>query len=204
MPKSSLSQRSRQANIRTKKNRKKLTATRRTNRVGLLTGRPQKWDRKKVVREVCLRIAEGELVTEVLKSLGVSHFAFAQAVADTEEYQRQYAEARKMQSHAIAARTMQVARGKDAASLERKRAIAAAEKHWKRKDPKNWRQRIEKLKSGLIARNKLEVDAGKWYTRVTNPREFGEKLDVTSADKPLPAAPATLLVKFDDGESDAD
>lgn len=173
-----------------------MTMKTRTNKSAMLSGRPRKWNRDKIVRTVCERISEGELVVDVCKDLGIKHLTLMTFVDETEEFRLLYARSRKMQSHAIAQRGMKVSRGKDAVSLERKKAIAEAEKHWKRKDPKNWRQRVEKLKSGLIARNRLELDAIKWYTRVTNPKEFGDKVDVTSDDKPLNNGPQTMIVQF--------
>lgn len=44
---------------------------------------------------------------------------------------------------------------------------------------------IEVLNTEHVQRSKLRVDARKWVVSKMNPKKFGDKVDVTSGDKPL-------------------
>lgn len=58
---------------------------------------------------------------------------------------------------------------------------------------------IEVVNNDVIQRSRLRIDARKWVLSKLNPKKFGEKLDVTSDNKPISQPPIfgenPLLIK---------
>ena len=50
------------------------------------------------------------------------------------------------------------------------------------------------INHNIIQRNRLQIDARKWVASKMNPKKYGEKLDITSDDKPL--VPQETTVTF--------
>lgn len=50
-------------------------------------------------------------------------------------------------------------------------------------------QGIEVTNNDVIQRSRLRIDARKWVLAKLNPKKFGEKLDVTSDNKPISTPP---------------
>lgn len=48
---------------------------------------------------------------------------------------------------------------------------------------------FEKVNKDVIQRSRLRIDARKWVLSKLNPKKFGEKLDVTSDNKPITQTP---------------
>jgi hypothetical protein len=48
---------------------------------------------------------------------------------------------------------------------------------------------IEVVNNDVIQRSRLRIDARKWVLSKLNPKKFGEKLDVTSDNKPISQPP---------------
>jgi hypothetical protein len=48
---------------------------------------------------------------------------------------------------------------------------------------------FEKVNKDVIQRSRLRIDARKWVLSKLNPKKFGEKLDVTSDNKPISQPP---------------
>jgi len=48
---------------------------------------------------------------------------------------------------------------------------------------------FEKVNKDVIQRSRLRIDARKWVLSKLNPKKFGEKLDVTSDNKPITQPP---------------
>lgn len=52
----------------------------------------------------------------------------------------------------------------------------------------------EVINHNIVQRNRLQIDARKWVLAKMNPKKYGDKVDVTSGDKPLqqPSIPIIL------------
>jgi hypothetical protein len=48
---------------------------------------------------------------------------------------------------------------------------------------------LEKVNQDVIQRSRLRIDARKWVLSKLNPKKFGDKLDVTSDNKPISKPP---------------
>lgn len=196
------SQRARQAGLPRKSGRPKtdLLLKQKRNRTSVkgkrvTNGRPQKWNRGKVFPYICERMSKGDLIADICKSIGISHVTVLQwiAVDLTGELRKRWNDAKLAQAHALAARAIRITTGRDGRGKAIKRHKKILEKT---KDPR-LAEKVKQLEMGRIQRNRLELDGLKWYTRVVSPREFGDKVDVTSDGAPLPsAAPQHLIVKF--------
>lgn len=47
----------------------------------------------------------------------------------------------------------------------------------------------EKVDTGWVQMQKLKIDSKKWLAARMSPKKYGDKLDVTSGDKPIQTAP---------------
>jgi hypothetical protein len=189
-----------------KKFRASLLETRRTNKSDAISGkdndgnprpkgRPRKYNRALMQDEVCNRLSRGELMDGIAKALGISQGdPYKWAWDDPENFGVRFKSARILQAHALGVKAVQAASGKDAASLERRRAIREAKKYYRRKFPNTWRKKIKQLEMGLLARNRLQMDALRWYTSKIAPRDYGDKIDVTSDGSAI--VPQRLQVQF--------
>lgn len=170
-----------------------------SKRIGKRGPKP-KFSRRRVMTLFCESVSRGELVSDVLKKIGLTQRTLNRWVITDEKMASEYHEAMKLQARSLASRVMKTARGQDPLSKKRTRAIRAHGKELKQSGDPTWRQKVESLQSNHIRRNELEVKATQWYVKVTSPREFGDKVDVTSDNKPIDSGPKTMIVKFVGGK----
>lgn len=197
-----LSKRARQAgitNVGRPKTPASLQRKRKVNRTarkgkGITNGRPQKWNREKTFTYVCDRVSAGRLATDVCKKLGLGYPTLMNWIlADsTGEFSKRWQLAKQAQTHSLAARALRITQGKDGRGKAIKRHKKVLEKT---QDPR-LAEKIRQLEMTRISRNRLELDGIKWYARVNNPREFGDKVDLTTDGNALPAPPQALTVNF--------
>jgi uncharacterized protein YyaL (SSP411 family) len=133
------------------------------------------------MQAVCERVAKGELVKYAAKEEGTNDHQ-VRAWALLPEYSTLYARARESQAHALAEQALEIADGEDgltalyeeAAELAMDEATTDAQK-----------QAARSLAANIINRDRMRVDARKWLTSKIAPKLFGDRVDVTSGDKPL-------------------
>jgi hypothetical protein len=157
------------------------------------------YDQDALVPIICQRVSHGEFVTDVLKDLKISAPAFYEWV-DAEKHParaKAYARAKVAQSVAIADEIQAIADGEDRLTLRRRVAIEKYARQLKRERvPQGIAAKLLRgLEQNLINRNRLQVDARKWYARSLNPKEFGDKVDMTSGGEPMKPA-NTVNVQF--------
>ena len=154
--------------------------------------RPRKHDRPAIVKAVCAAIADGVLVKDACAEHGITAGQLREWVAADHELAALYARAREDQAHALAEQAIEIATGDDALTLLREAAVEDAETDVRASDQKNWYKRVQALKAGIIARDKMRVDALKWMASKIAPRQYGEKIqqEVSGAD----GAPLTIRV----------
>lgn len=136
------------------------------------------------MRTLCGRVSQGELVQDVAKELGVSRDT-VHAWSLLPEFSDIYARARDQQAHAIAEDALRIADGYDVDATARVEAMAEAVSSLDQEDKVRV---LDAMAAVAVQRDRLRVDARKWLASKIAPRHYGEKLDLTSADKPLAAA----------------
>lgn len=157
------------------------------------------YDQEALVPRICERVASGEFLTDVLRDLKISSPAFYEWV-DSERHPERasaYARAKVAQSRAIADEIQSIADGEDNLTVRRRVAIEKYARQLKRQrtPPGVAAKLLRGLENNLIQRNRLQVDARKWFARSLNPKEFGEKVDMTSGGEPVKPA-STVVVQF--------
>lgn len=160
-------------------------------------GRPQEHDPDQIVRALCARISEGELVTDVAEELGVTKgqiWDWTDGDRGTKELSDLYARARIAQAHSLAEKALRIAEGSEAMTVAMRRAIESYEEELQSKGTRGWKGIINSLNFARIQRDSLRVQTLKWFTSKIAPRLYGDKLDITSGDKPI--VPQTLGVHF--------
>jgi hypothetical protein len=141
-------------------------------------GRPQKWNRQRLVEYVCGKIASGQLVTDVCRRIGVRAYEFRLITETKPEYAAMYAKARKEEAFQMRVYAQMVAEGRDRLSrLRRRRFERLASKLRKQKHP-GANQILHDAENSILQRNRLQLDAAKWIAKVTDPEKFGDKTDV--------------------------
>jgi hypothetical protein len=151
-------------------------------------GRPRK-DRATLMGQVLTRISRGELVREVAKDVGIHEDTVREWARDP-LYSVPYARAREEQAHALAEEAIAIADGLDQDGEARVVGMIAAAGAVEEKD----RQRVmDALAYAAVQRDRIRVDARKWLASKIAPRYYGDRMDVTSGDKPL-TAPQTIVI----------
>jgi hypothetical protein len=153
-------------------------------------GRPPLYDRKKIVRALCIRVAQGELVKDVAADLGAPVDQLYQWVMD-KEFAKDYAQARVSQAHAMAEEAISMADGVAEGAADRLKVMAAEaaaiDTGDKERDSYLKDQILRSMQSVAVQRDRLGVDTRKWLVSKIAPKIYGEKLDLTSDGKGLSA-----------------
>lgn len=139
-------------------------------------GRPPVHDRERIGKAICDRVANGELVRTVCAELGIVPATVRKWATEDKEFGALYARAREDQAHALAEQALEIAAGDDALTLLREEAVDHAEEAMKEADDKQWYQKVQALRAGVINRDKMRVDALKWMASKIAPRQYGERL----------------------------
>lgn len=155
-------------------------------------GRPRTINRLAIMKAVCERISQGELVLTAAKAEGTTARQIRRWAQD-EELGPLYARAREDQAHAIAEDAIHIADGTDAVTAVYEDAIEQEDARLLAAESKARYKIIGALRAELVNRDRMRVDTRKWMASKIAPRLYGERLDVTSGDKPL-AATQTIVI----------
>lgn len=137
-------------------------------------------------------MAQGELVVTAAKAEGTSARMIRRWALD-EELSPLYTRARIDQAHAIAEDAVRIADGEDALTQLYEAAIDGEDERLVDANHKARHIIIAELRSNLLHRDRLRMDARKWLASKIAPRLYGERLDITSNDKPLAAAQTIII-----------
>ena len=131
---------------------------------GKKIGRPTVYN-EKIIDEICARIAEGEALIKIVQD---EHMPSIRSVfrwlldENFKTFWHKYAEARSTQAEKMFEELLDIA---DEDVIEGD----------------------DKSDNARVQRQKLRVDARKWYLSKVLPKKFGDKLDLTSHGDKLPA-----------------
>lgn len=135
-------------------------------------GRPTTY-RKVIGYKICKRIADGESLRSIVKDEDMpSSSTIFRWLLDEQykEFWEQYEKARNIQAELMFDELLEIADDGTNDYMERESSsgetyLASNTEH--------------------VQRSRLRIDARKWYLSKVLPKKFGEKLDVTSDNKPL-------------------
>jgi terminase small subunit-like protein len=158
-------------------------------------GNPRKWDYDRLMAYVCERIGEGRLVSDVCRTIDIRMTTFWNIADSTETYRVLYGSARRKQADAIAQNVQKVAEGRDRITAKERKRVAKLRKGKNLGDQMYANVR----ENNIIQRNRLQIDAAKWYAKVTDPDRFGEKssLSLNSGEND---GPISVTLRFVDGK----
>lgn len=156
-------------------------------------GSQRKWDHVALYTYVFERMAEGELVSHILARLGLRQGQFWRMCnEDDPSFAVAYAKTRKLQARAIANKIQDIAEGKDPASEQLKKRMDDLFAMFVAKKDPTALDFIRELDRNLIARNKLQLDAAKWFVKTLDPETYGDKQELSSP----PNRPFSMEVMF--------
>lgn len=141
-------------------------------------GRPTDYTTE-LATTICSRIAEGESVRSIVKDEGMpsSSTIFRWLLDESKkEFWEQYEKARNIQAENMFEELLDIA---DDGSND-----------WMERENKDG-STFTTLNAEAIGRSRLRVDTRKWYLSKVLPKKFGEKLDMTTDGKALPAISIT-------------
>jgi hypothetical protein len=163
--------------------------------------RRPKRDPAALVRTLCERISEGELVVQVVADLGISRRDVWNWCEADPALAAAYARARERQAHAIAEQAIVAAHGLDdyAAAIEAVLTIEEA-KADAMTPPQAAAHRsfVNSLRHAAVTRDKLRVDTLKWTASKLAPKDFGERQAVEMTGKG--GAPLRFTLALGDSE----
>lgn len=135
--------------------------------------------------EICKRIAEGESIRSIVKDdkMPSSSTIFRWLLDDEKKiFWEQYEKARNIQAELMFEELLEIADD--------------GQNDWVEKEYKDGSSYVT-LNTEHFGRSRLRVDTRKWYLSKVLPKKFGDKLDLTSGNKPIPAPILTNLRKED-------
>ena len=162
-------------------------------------GRPPKpeSEKRRLVEAVCARVARGELTKYAAEAEGTHASKIRQWALDSKEYGALYAHAREQQAHSLAEQAVAISDGEDALTQFYEAGVDEVEKEIAASGvpfaAQNAKQAANQLRRNIIDRDKLRLDSRKWLTSKIAPKLYGEKLDVTSDGKALPATQTVVI-----------
>lgn len=139
-------------------------------------GKPQKWDRDKLMAYVCERISQGRLLSDICNRIHIATSLFREIAHTTDAYTSLYVRARKAQAEAMGEYAQKVAEGRDWVTLREQKRIAKLRKSGKRNPLTQMQANMRE--SNILGRNRLQADTAKWYAKVTDPEKFGDKQNI--------------------------
>ncbi len=131
---------------------------------------------------ICDAISEGTLVQDACKANGISRETLNTWSKDSPAALDAYARARVQQCHAFAEECISIADGTDEEAQTRQQAMVSALQFTDDKDKDHV---LNSLQNSAVQRDRLRLDARKWFTSKIAPKIFGDKLDVTSDGKAI-------------------
>ena len=150
--------------------------------------RPTKYT-EELGKEICQRIASGETVLSISKDpdMPASSSIYLWLLDENKkEFSENYAQARMAQADYYFDQLIEIAddKTKDDIDFEREDGSVTSLPNKEH-----------------MARSRLRVDTRKWYLSKVLPKKFGDKLDVTSGDKPIQGNAITFIPMNNEADS---
>jgi len=133
-------------------------------------------DKKKWLDFIFSEIEKGESLRSALNTNGAPTAAtFYKWMDEDEEILKQYARATEARADKIFDEILEIAdkQGEDIIHTDEG----------------------EIINHNIVQRNRLQIDARKWVLAKMNPKKYGDKVDVTSGDKPLQQQPIPIVLQ---------
>lgn len=128
-------------------------------------GRPSIFTQE-LADEICAELAEGKSIRTVCAPEGKPSIqTFFRWLREKESFREQYARAKEEASDALVEEMLDISDDSLPNALE---------------------NITEKGANAVVQAHKLKVDTRKWIASKLKPKKYGEKLDVTSDNKPIP------------------
>jgi hypothetical protein len=130
-----------------------------------------------VFEQICARV-ETEVIpiVEICQEVGATTSNFWSYLSHNQEAQDRYARAKQLQAEILAAEILDIA---DHTELGVK--------------TKTTNDGIETTEGDMIEHRKLRVDSRKWLLSKLLPKKYGDKVDITSKNEKISAAPFTVV-----------
>lgn len=147
-------------------------------------------DKLRLGLEACAKIAEGDSVSAACRAAGISWQRLWEWKATMPELADAYTHAREMRTELDVERLQRVADGTDQLGdlAEQCADLEASEM-----EPKFRQEFLRSFDANRIQRDKLRVESLKWTASKRAPKDYGDRIDVTSANKPLAAAQTIII-----------
>lgn len=174
--------------------------------VELSPAKPPKRNKRKLILELCERIAEGETVTAVCSDLGIAKRDVWNWTEASKDLRARYARARELQAHAVAEQAMLAAHGIDDFAKAVEIVLAHEEERLENMSPKAaaaHRSFINSLQHASVQRDKLRVDTLKWTAGKLAPRHYGERQQIEHSAKDNAPIPFTFTIDSPKSERDS-
>ena len=142
-----------------------------TSANGKTLGRPRTHSREAIARLICYRVAQGELVTDVCKDIGITRGMLHKWGEQDTTIRDAFARARVSQAHAMMEDTILIADGLEEGGSLRLYAMVDA---LSGVDEKDKQRLIDSLQASAVARDRLRVDTRKWATSKIAPKIYGD------------------------------
>jgi hypothetical protein len=144
---------------------------------------------KEIATEICNRLAEGESLRKIVKDehLPSSSTIYRWLLDERfKDFWEQYEKARNIQAEQLFEELLEIADDGTNDYTEREGSDG---------------ETIEVANSENIQRSRLRVDTRKWFLSKVLPKKFGEKVDLTSDNKPIQGN--TIIFKDFSDETDS-
>lgn len=158
---------------------------------------PRKRNKRKLILELCERIAEGETVTAVCADLGIAKRDVWNWTEASKDLRARYARARELQAHAVAEQAMLAAHGIDDFARAVQIVLEHEDQRLEDMEPKAaaaHRKFLNALHHASVQRDKLRVDTLKWTAGKLAPRHYGEKQQIEHSAKDNAPIPFTFRI----------
>ncbi len=142
-------------------------------------GRPTTYTQE-LGQAICGRISQGESLRSICKEEGMPHISTVMKWnldLDKKQFSEQYEAACNTRAELLFEELLEIAD----TPQEGTETVTKGDL-------------VEERKGDMLGHRKLQVDTRKWYLSKVMPKKFGDKLDLTSKDKALPAMVITGMV----------
>ena len=146
--------------------------------VGNDGGRPSTYDDKKAIQICELTASSSKSLATIAKEVGVPYGTIRSWLQSQKEFSALYARAKQDQADYLAEEILSIADDSSQDTIIQDLGDGI---------------QVERENREFVNRSKLRVDARKWIASKLKPKSYGDRLDVTSADKAInPISPEIL------------
>jgi hypothetical protein len=150
-------------------------------------GTVRKLDYDAIVDAVHEEMSLGSVLPDITRHLGITPNDFYRALnaedpknpKRREQKEKEHVSARRSQARAIAAEIQLIVDGRDKLSRKRRKEMKRLEQKLRRERNPAASGLLESFERTLIQRNRLQIDGRKWYAKVLDPENYGDRIDAS-------------------------